>query len=143
MADDQMNAEQLAAIQRMLEGGAAEGPPYNPKKESETIAADLALYFEVRDDFQPGQIVRQRIGLCMQRREFHKLAYGFVKYLPEDGPDGVVIVKFPEYHRLDCVLAQTDSEGDAHFFVADSRRYEPYPQADLDAAGAEATKAIN
>lgn len=140
MADDQMTPEQLKAIQAMLEGGAAEGPPYNPKKEAEAIVKDLALYNERRDDFQPGQIVRQRIGLCMQRREFHKLAYGFALYLPDAD---VTVVKFPEYHRLDCVLTQTDTEGDAHFFLADSRRYEVYPQADLDAAAAEASKAIN
>jgi hypothetical protein len=139
-----MTPEQLAAIQRLLEGGAApEGPPYDPKKEAATLTADLALYFERRDDFQPGDIVRQRIGLCMQRREYSKLAYAFVQYLPTEGPDGVVVVKFPEYHRLDCVLAQSDVEGDAHFFIADSRRYELYPQADLDAASAEAKKAIN
>lgn len=137
MADEGQTMTQQE-LEALLAGSG--NPPYNPKKEAAVLARDVALYHEGREPFEQGQIVRQRIGLCVQQRKFAAMAYGFVQYLDEKD---VVVVKFPEYHNLDCVLAQPDVEGDAHFFLADSRRYEAYPQDDLEAAGAEASKAVN
>lgn len=141
MAEDSSSSNGMsqADLDALINGG-DKGPPYNPKKEADLLVEDIALYLEERTPFPAGSILRQRLGLCARARQFHAIAYGFVKYLE---PAEVVAVKFPEYHNLDCVVAVTDSEGDAHFVLADSRRYEIYPPAELEELAAKAVRAIN
>lgn len=141
MPEDMTPMDQDQLRQLLEGGGGGAKPPYNPQKHGETAREGTLMYLTRADErLKAGQIIRQRIGLCLQQRQFANIAYAFVKYL--EGDD-VTVVKFPEYHVLDCVIAQADMEGDIHMFLSDSRRYEPYPQDDLERLGAEASKAIN
>lgn len=133
--NEEMSAEDIAAL---LSGGLApKGPPYNPQKQAALMTASAELYLNPTR-LEPKQIVRQRIGLCVNRREFQPTAFVFVKYLMEP-----IVVNLPTYHHLNCVLGQADHEGDLQFILADAARFEVYPEEDLERLGAEASKAIN
>lgn len=134
-----MSQEMLAALLNSGPDGTA-GPPYNPKTQGEGASKAVLTYLEQRDDFQSGDIVRQRESLAMNRHTTPPHAWAFVKYLEKEER---IVIKVPQYFEIDCVLAQLDSEGDAVLMVADSHRFEAYPKDELEKYGAEAAKAIN
>lgn len=137
MADETpMSPEQIARLMESM-GGQGAAPPNNPLKDAEVMRTTLAAYNAERS-FQSGDVVRQVMGLCVQARQFQALAYIYVK--PLEKP---IEVNVPYYHHLDCVLGHPDGEGDLQFVLADSKRFEIYPEEDLQRLGAEASKAIN
>lgn len=138
MADETpMSQEQIAELMRTMGSSQPAMPPNNPLKDAEVMRKHLAAYTAERA-FVPGDVVRQIVGLCIQQRQFQPLAYIYVKPLEK-----AIEVNGPHYHNLDCVLGHPDAEGDLQFVLADSHRFEIYPEEDLQRLGAEASKAIN
>ena len=125
-------------IQQLLESGTNQAePPYDPAKEAANLRASLALYYRPFV-FSHGDVIRQALGLCVQERKYSVRSYVFSHYLKEP-----VVVNFPMHFDIDCVIGQPDSEGELVFTVADSHRFEPYPEDELAALSLEAKKAIN
>jgi hypothetical protein len=131
----EMTQEQIEAL--LASGTGPAEPPYDPVKSMEGLKANLALY-DRAPKFERGDVIRQVLGLCVQERKYAVRAYLFAKYLAEP-----IVVNFPMHFDLDCVIGQPDSEGELVFTVADSHRFEPYPEEDLAAVSLEAKKAIN
>lgn len=135
MADEPMTDEQIKAA--LMRGVGEESPPNNPLRDSISLRQSLADYTAPKD-FEPGTIVRPKLGLCVNERKYRVIALIFVKYLKEPQE-----IYFPRYFNADCVVGSADVEGDMSMSLADSNRLEVYPQDEIEALGKEAAKAIN
>ena len=127
-------------VEQMLRGkDPHEGPPINARKIANGLTEAMTKYNEPTS-FKHGDILRQRKGLMLTPQASHPVPYIFDRYLADDQ---VKEVFFPAYHRMDCVIGQSDQDGDMQFCLADSHRLEAYPQADMDEVSARAARAIN
>lgn len=135
-------------IESMIAGGGFTGrmvggqqamPPMNPGKVAKGLAECFAAY-ATRHEFQPGQVVRQKLGVMARPRATHPEPFIFLHYLDEKEKTSIFS---PMFVRIDCVVGKLDQEGDMTTMVAEALRFEPYPEDDMERASAEANRAIN
>lgn len=127
MADNDQGPDE---IERLFQSGA--DPRKQPgavrtKTEVAGILTNALARYDDKAELTHGLIIREKEGL----RTFSMpgTPFIFVKYLAE-----TIECKSPAYFTIDCVIAHIDRDGDALMCVADSSRWEAYPEADLAGA---------
>lgn len=82
---------------------------------------------------KPGDIVREKRGIAFvtDPRKPPTLAYIVMDVKPEAEPHYNVTDMATYGLRFDIYLGYYDSDGDFIFLWSDSRRYEPFPEAEL------------